>query len=90
MSESKRLQGALARKYLGKRGSHGISIDESNHTVNVYVEQKEAVAKLRRSQAAQLAPHRDPRRRGLAGNPVGEQDPLQSTGHELTVEPNPR
>ena len=47
MSESKRLQGALARKYLGKRGSHGISIDESNHTVNVYVEQKEAVAKLR-------------------------------------------
>ena len=39
MSEqTKRLQGVLARKYLGKQGIHGISIDEDNGTVNVYVD----------------------------------------------------
>jgi len=50
--ETKRLQRDLVRKYLGKRGIHGISIDEAQDTVNVYVEEKEtadqAVTKLRR------------------------------------------
>ena len=50
--ELKALQGNLARKYLGKRGIHGIHVDEKTQTVNVYVEQKDtanpALAKLRK------------------------------------------
>lgn len=50
--EIQRLQSDLVRKYLGKRGIHGISIDEAQDTVNVYVEEKEtadqAVTRLRK------------------------------------------
>jgi len=47
-----RLQDALARKYLGKRGIHAISVDEKNSVVNVYLEPNqepnETVENLRR------------------------------------------
>ena len=46
MSEqTKHLQGALTRKYLGKQGIHGIAIDEANATVKVYVDHAESAGR---------------------------------------------
>ena len=54
--EVTRLQGTLARKYLGKRGIHGISIDEDSQTINVYVDEPapatRTVDKLRKDAGA--------------------------------------
>lgn len=54
--ETERLKDTLVRKYLGKRGIHGISIDEASDTVNVYVEHEEAasqaVTRLRKDAGA--------------------------------------
>ncbi len=38
MDKVKGLQRTLVRKYMGKRGIHGISIGEKNGTIIVYVE----------------------------------------------------
>jgi hypothetical protein len=66
--ETKQLQGTLARKYLGKRGIHGISIDEEHQTVDVYIDEPETVAptmdKLRKDAGAlQVRTIRSPRAR---------------------------
>src|SRR6266542_6134373 len=46
------------------------------------------VEELRGAEAAQLAPHRDPRRGGLAGELVAEQDPAGSAGHGSSLAPS--
>jgi len=39
MSEELReLQGALAKKYLGKQGVHGVSVNPAEHCVTVYLD----------------------------------------------------
>ena len=45
MDKTKGLQQTLVRKYMGKRGIHGISIDVQSGTVNVYVVPNEGLTK---------------------------------------------
>jgi signal transduction histidine kinase len=59
----------------GLRGAAAATILERLTTAKQL--SQEAVEQLRRAQAAQRPPERDPRRRGLARKSIGHQDPLR-------------
>jgi hypothetical protein len=41
----KALHESLVRKHLGKRGIHGLNVDEETRTVNIYVDESADTAK---------------------------------------------